>query len=233
MAKIILIDRPEFDCFSDLGCFTNFSKQMKSTDKWAYVARIDSPKQMQTTKYFVNVYGEWKSERGDSHKIYNPTKKFEVTNGSSRKHYGKYVYSTVGAIHRLVAKAFLPNPDNCKEVDHIDGNPSNNNIGNLRWVSHKQNMDNPIRKKRFKKNWTMGYIQKSTIGVIQYSLDFSKKIAVFKTEAEAAKALNLSRSGVVKLCNQQAKHNSSQCADYWLRKETIYWYELSKIKSSD
>lgn len=206
---------------------------MKSTDKWAYVARIDSPKYMKTTKYFVNRYGEWKSERGDSHKIYNPNKKLEILNDGSRKHYGKYVYSTVGAVHRLVAKAFLPNPDNFKEVDHIDGNPSNNNVENLRWVSHRQNIDNPICRQRFKKNWEMTYIQKSTVGVVQYSLDFSKKLAVFKTEQEAAKALNLSRAGVVKLCNQQLKQKNSQSADYWLRKERIYWYELSKVKSSD
>ena len=43
-------------------------------------------------------------------------------------------------VHRLVAEAFIPNPDNKKEVNHIDGNPLNNKADNLEWVSHNENM---------------------------------------------------------------------------------------------
>lgn len=42
-------------------------------------------------------------------------------------------------IHRLVAEYFLPNPNNYTEVNHKDGNPSNNNIDNLEWVSPSMN----------------------------------------------------------------------------------------------
>jgi len=42
-------------------------------------------------------------------------------------------------VHRLVAIAFLNNPKNYKDVDHIDQNPSNNNVGNLRWASRSLN----------------------------------------------------------------------------------------------
>lgn len=41
--------------------------------------------------------------------------------------------------HRLVAEAFLPNPDNLPYVHHIDGDRLNNNVNNLQWVSIKEN----------------------------------------------------------------------------------------------
>lgn len=48
-------------------------------------------------------------------------------------------------IHRLVACAFLPNPDNLLEVDHIDRNKANNIVTNLRWINHSDNCLNTHR----------------------------------------------------------------------------------------
>ena len=47
-------------------------------------------------------------------------------------------------VHRLVAEAFIPNPDNKPVVDHIDTNPSNNSVDNLRWVTTRENCMNPL-----------------------------------------------------------------------------------------
>lgn len=46
----------------------------------------------------------------------------------------------VWRIHRLVAMAFIPNPDNLPEVNHKDGNPLNNHVDNLEWCTRSQNM---------------------------------------------------------------------------------------------
>lgn len=43
-------------------------------------------------------------------------------------------------IHQLVARAFIPNPLNLTEVNHIDGNKHNNHISNLEWCTHAENM---------------------------------------------------------------------------------------------
>lgn len=58
-----------------------------------------------------------------------------------------YMYIKIGTrtnktwirVHRAVATMFIPNPNNYPEVNHKDGNPANNHVENLEWVTGKQN----------------------------------------------------------------------------------------------
>lgn len=60
-------------------------------------------------------------------------------------------------VHRAVAELFIPNPENKPEVDHINNIKTDNNVDNLRWVNHDENMNNNItmvklhNKKRYSK----------------------------------------------------------------------------------
>ncbi len=56
-------------------------------------------------------------------------------------------------LHRLIAKAFIPNPENKSYVDHIDRNRTNNNLDNLRWATVQENNQNKNKQQRNKSGY--------------------------------------------------------------------------------
>ena len=65
------------------------------------------------------------------------------------------------SIHRLVAIAFIPNPNDLPQVNHKDENKLNNNVDNLEWCSSKYNANYGTRIKRItEKNIESGHYEK-------------------------------------------------------------------------
>lgn len=84
-------------------------------------------------------------------KVMNPAiefgyKKINLTLPETRK-------ITRFSVHRLVAQAFIPNPDNLPIVHHLDDNKSNNSTQNLIWVTNQQNMELASKNGRLKKSY--------------------------------------------------------------------------------
>ena len=59
--------------------------------------------------------------------------------GYTQVNLGKKGKMRVYLIHRLVGEAFIPNPENKSQINHKDGNKSNNRIDNLEWVTPREN----------------------------------------------------------------------------------------------
>ena len=83
--------------------------------------------------YSVNNVGEVRNDKTNHILKQNvSTSGYSFVQLSDGKPHMKY-------IHRLVGEAFIPNPNNLPQIDHIDGNKQNNAISNLRWVSISDN----------------------------------------------------------------------------------------------
>lgn len=82
--------------------------------------------------YMVSNFGNVKRVNSDSILKTKYKKGYYAINLYNQKQYTRF-------IHRLVAKTFIDNHNNYDQVNHIDGNKSNNHISNLEWCNHSQN----------------------------------------------------------------------------------------------
>ena len=123
------------------------------------------------------------------------------------------------SVHRLVALAFIPNPNNCPQVNHIDGNKLNNNVDNLEWCTSKHNMNEAVRiglfenvKKKNRENAIKNNLckyhvlanEKTKKKVNQYDKD-NNLLNTFESISDASRKTSIKIVAISYACNGKRK----------------------------
>jgi len=134
---------------------------------------------------------------GESYRV---THEKIIKGSTSKDGYRKVILAKLGVqkhhnVHRLVAIAFIENPQNFPVVNHLDCNPSNNNAYNLEWTTTKGNIQHAAKNNRMAK----GARHHMSKPVAQFSLN-GKFIASFESINLAAKSVGCFSSGIRANC---------------------------------
>ena len=99
-------------------------------------------------------------------------------------------------LHRILATAFIDNPEGKPQVNHIDENKLNNDLNNLEWCTARENATHGTRTKRS--------AEKRSIEVIQLDLD-GNVLNVFKSMKQAGQETGVDAGDISRCCNGKLK----------------------------
>lgn len=146
----------------------------------------------------------------------------------------------VHLLHRIIAQAFIPNPYNMPEIDHINGDNKDNRIENLRWTTRKGNMNNPVTKSRMYFYYIDDSFQKRKMEkrilnkrktapkkVYQYSLD-GKFIKEYETTIQAEKETGVKKELITSSCRENGKKQAKGSLWSYEKLEKIEYKPYSK-----
>lgn len=116
-------------------------------------------------------------------------------------------------VHRLVAMAYIDNPQNKETVDHINRIKTDNCVKNLRWATPKEQMENidlELRKKNNLKGCMKAAEKRSKPVQARDPKDHTRIIATFKSSSEAAKKMfgDVSKNSLINRCARGKVNNA-------------------------
>lgn len=178
-------------------------------EKWWYIDEMPS--------YMISNYGRvWSAK---SQCFIKPKKMDREGHlGVCLHHNGKpyYLY-----LHRLMAKAFMPNPRKCPIVRHLNDITDDNDLDNLAWGTQLENMHDSIRNGRFyyfsdeDREKSMNLLRRPILAI---NIKSGERIE-FRGQNEASRILGLQQANIWKVLNGQRRHTEGWYFEYLKRRD--------------